>query len=151
MQAAVIVLQRQHIVTTLRDHPGRDGTLAVKRIGGDDAATQRQRFQQLGDRRDLVAFAIDGYPTGRQSLVHRPGAQHVQWRSAGGAIERTQRDLAVNGDLGEWPAGRGASGSPGRMLEHLSGHGSETLRSRFVQFRKIDHAGCTLIPSALAR
>ena len=40
------------------DHLRRDGALAVQRIDGENAALQRQQFQQLGHRGNLVGLAV---------------------------------------------------------------------------------------------
>jgi hypothetical protein len=37
-QAGLIGFQRQHIIGALLDHFGGNGTLAVERVGGDNAA-----------------------------------------------------------------------------------------------------------------
>lgn len=94
---ALISFQRQDIVAALLDHLGRDRALAVERVGGRDAAFERQQVQQLRHRRDLVGLAIDRKLTQQQPLLRRPGMQHVQRRLARSPVEGAPQRLAVDG------------------------------------------------------
>jgi hypothetical protein len=68
----------------------------VQRIGGDDAAVQRQQGEQLGHDRDLVRLARDPQLAQHQALLARPGADQVQRRPAALAVEGAARGLAVD-------------------------------------------------------
>jgi len=72
--------------------------LAVHRIGGDDAALERQKREQLGQRHDLVGTVVDPPLTEHQALLAGPGADQVQGRPAVLAVERAPRGLAVDRD-----------------------------------------------------
>jgi hypothetical protein len=65
--------------------------LAIERLGGHDGAFERQQFQQLRHRSDLVRLGVGGYPHQHQTLFTALGADHVQRRFAAGPVERTAR------------------------------------------------------------
>src|SRR3954463_12655310 len=97
VQAALVTFQREHIIAALFDHLGGDDPLTVECVGGDDAALERQQFQQLRHRCDLVRLAVDRHLTEQQALLSGPGMDHMQRRLARDAIERAPQRLAVNG------------------------------------------------------
>jgi len=83
------------IAATLQDGRRRL-VLAVEGIGGDDAAVQRQQGKQLRQHRDLVRSVGDPQLAEHQALLARPGADQVQRRPAGLAVERAARGLAID-------------------------------------------------------
>ena len=97
VQSALIAFQRQHVVRPLPDHLCRDGALAVQRVGSDDAAFQRQQFQQLGHCGDLVGLLVHRQLAQQQPLSDRPGMQHVQRRLARRPIEGAPQGLGIDG------------------------------------------------------
>src|SRR5215210_7338737 len=97
VQAALVAFQREHIIAALFDRLGGDDPLTVERVGGDDAALERQQFQQFRHRCDLVGLAVDRQLTEQQALLRGPGMDHMQRRLARDTIKRAPQRLAVNG------------------------------------------------------
>src|SRR3954452_2201851 len=93
VQAALVTLQREHVIPALFDHLGSDDALTVECVGGDDAALERQQFQHGCD---LVGLAVDRHLTEQQALLSRPGMDHMQRRLARDTIERAPQRLAVH-------------------------------------------------------
>jgi hypothetical protein len=96
-QRRLVGLEREHVVTALRDDRRRRALLAVHGIGSDDAAVERQQGEQFGQRHDLVG-AVDPPLAEHQALLAGPGADQVQRRPAVLAVERAPRGLAVDRD-----------------------------------------------------
>ena len=78
VRAALVAFQRQNVVAALLDDLGGNSALAVERVSGHGAALERQQFQQLRHRRDLVGFAVHGQLAEQQPLLCGPGMKHVQ-------------------------------------------------------------------------
>ena len=97
MQRTLVALQRQRVVAFLIYDLLRDGTLAVERVGGHDGALQRQQFQQLRHRSDLVGLGVGGYLRQHQALLAAPGTDPMQGRLAAGPIKRAAQDLPIDG------------------------------------------------------
>src|SRR6476646_865756 len=76
--AAMVGLQRQQIVGTLRPDPRGNVLLAPHRIERHDGAVEMQGVEQLGDGGDLVRLAVDLALTEHQSLIARPGTDEMQ-------------------------------------------------------------------------
>src|SRR3954451_23647793 len=93
---AVIGLQRQEIVGTLRPDPGGDLLLASHSIERHDAAVEMQGVEQLGDGGDLVRLAVDLALTEHQSLIARPGTDEMQRAVIVAAAAGTPDGLAVD-------------------------------------------------------
>src|ERR687897_1226513 len=53
-QGALVVLERENIVSPFVEDLARDGALAPHRVNGHDGAVDRQHVQQFRDRHDLV-------------------------------------------------------------------------------------------------
>ena len=71
-QRRLVGLEREHIVAAAIEDRLRRGLLGVHRVGGDDAAVQRQQGQQLGHGRDLVRLAVDPQLAQHQALLDTP-------------------------------------------------------------------------------
>jgi len=80
----------------LLDHLGRDHTLAVERIGGHDAALERQQLQQLRHCRDLVGLAVHSQLAQQPPMLSRPGMKHVQRRLARSFVKRAAQRFAID-------------------------------------------------------
>src|SRR3954452_18756795 len=76
--AAVVGLQPQEIVGTLRPDPRGDVLLTAHGIERHDGAVEMQGIEQLGDGGDLVRLAVDFALTEHQSLITGPGADQMQ-------------------------------------------------------------------------
>src|SRR5918994_2301295 len=57
-QGALVVLERENIVSLLVEDLARDGALAPHRVNGHDGAVDRQHVQQFRDRHDLVSATL---------------------------------------------------------------------------------------------
>src|SRR3954470_19615380 len=96
--AAVIGLQRQEIVSTLRSDPRGNVLLAPHRVERHDGAVEMQGIEQLGDGGDLVRLAVDRAPTEHQFLITCPGADQMQRAVIVARAARAPDGLAVNRD-----------------------------------------------------
>src|SRR3954465_11358113 len=76
--AAVVGLQPQEIVGTLRPDPRGDVLLTAHGIERHDGAVEMQGVEQLGDGGDLVRLAVDLALTEHQSLITGPGTDQMQ-------------------------------------------------------------------------
>src|SRR3954465_2740943 len=94
--AAVVGLQPQEIVGTLRPDPRGDVLLTAHGIERHDGAVEVQGVEQLGDGGDLVRLAIDLALTEHQPLITGPGADQVQRAVIVAAAAGAPDGLAVN-------------------------------------------------------
>jgi hypothetical protein len=135
-QGRAIGLERQALVATLvEDRPGRD-LLAVHRIGGHDPALERQQRQQLGQRRALVAVAVDLALAEHEALLDRPGADQMERSASATAVERASRGLAVDrhhrSTVALDPAGESSDEPAEAGLEHFRIEQPEPTREGVV-------------------
>ena len=96
VQRLLVALERKHVIGALVDHLLRDLALAAHRIGGDDAALERQKLQQFRHRHDLVRFVADRKLAEAEPRIDRPGAHQMQRRGLGGTLEGAPHRLPVN-------------------------------------------------------
>lgn len=96
MQSLLVTLERQHVIGALIDHLLGDLALAAHRVGSDDAALERQQFQQLGHRHDLVRLVADRKLAQTQPRVGCPSAYQMQRRSLRGTVEGAPHRLPVD-------------------------------------------------------
>src|SRR3954453_10725190 len=94
--AAVVDLQPQEIVGTLRPDPRGDVLLTAHGIERHDGAVEMQGVEQLGDGGDLVRLAVDLALTEHQSLITGPGADQMQWAVIVAAAAGAPNGLAVD-------------------------------------------------------
>ena len=93
MQRALVALQRQDIVSALTNDLLCDRALAVERVSGHDRALQRQHLQKLRHGGDLVRLRVGGDLRQHKALLTAPRTDHVQRRSAAGALKERRRTL----------------------------------------------------------
>src|SRR3954463_14605777 len=93
---AVIGLQRQQIVRTLRSDPRGNVLLAPHRVERHDGALEMQDVEQLGDSGDLVRLAVDLALTEHQFLITCPGADQMQRAVIVARVARAPDGLAVD-------------------------------------------------------
>src|SRR3954464_15783571 len=96
--AAVIGLQRQEIVSTLRSDPRGNVLLAPHRVERHDGAVEMQGIEQLGNGGDLVRLAVDLALTEHQSLITGPGTDQMQRAVIVARAARAPDGLAVDRD-----------------------------------------------------
>ena len=98
IQAALIALEREHIVPA----PGGDGLgrrpLGVHGVRRHDPALERQHLQQLRHRRDLVGLVIDLHLAEHQAGLGGESLHQMHRRARSRLGEGTPQRLAVNGD-----------------------------------------------------
>jgi len=97
-QRRLVALERQAVVAAaFKDRLG-GRFLGVHGVGGDDLPLERQEGQQLGQRADLVALAVDATLAEHQALLDRPGAHQVERSAAVLVVERAPHRFAVHRD-----------------------------------------------------
>src|SRR5215212_7350245 len=94
--AAVIGLQPQEIVGTLRPDPRGDLLLAAHGVERHDAAVEMQGAEKFGNGGDLVRLAIDLALAEHQSLITGPGADQMRRAVIVAAAARAPDGLAVD-------------------------------------------------------
>src|SRR3954463_3574400 len=94
--AAVIGLQRQQVVGTLRPDPRGDVLLASHGVERHDGALEMQGVEQLGDGGNLVRLAVDLALTEHQSSITGPGTNQMQRAVIVAAAAGAPDGLAVN-------------------------------------------------------
>src|SRR3954465_11677003 len=94
--AAVVGLQPQEIVGTLRPDPRGDVLLTAHGIERHDGALEMQGVEQFGDGGDLVRLAVDLALTEHQSLITGPGADQMQRAMIMAAITGAPDGLSVD-------------------------------------------------------
>lgn len=77
-ELGMVVLDAQHVVGTPFANRLRNACLRAHRVDRDDTALQRQRCQQLGNRRDLIGLRGRRRLTEHQADVGREGTDQVQ-------------------------------------------------------------------------
>ena len=96
-QLALIFLERQHIVGALLEHRCGEPTIAMQRIGGNDAALEAQHRQHLQGALGFVAAGClarrQGHPRLRSEDI-----DHVQRRGALASLVGPAQRLAVDRD-----------------------------------------------------
>ena len=121
-QLALVLLERQHVMAAPLEHRRGEGAIAMQRIGGDDAAFERQHLQHFQGTLRLVA-------AGRLARgQHHPGfrgedVDHLQRRAALAALVGAAQRFAVDrhhaGELDPVGLGKRRHEPPEMLLEGL--------------------------------
>ena len=98
VELAWIGLERQQIIGVLVYNELGDGGLAADGSEGDQAASQIQRPQQLGNGGDCVRFLGDLALAQHQMIGGGPGADHINGAAAEAFGVRTPQLLTSDGD-----------------------------------------------------
>ncbi len=94
-QAPAVCLDRQNIVAAALADRRRKGTVAMQRVGGNDAVFERQKLEHFQSTRRLVAtsrFLLGQSHAG----VHRKDIDQLQWRGLSAAFVSSAQGLAVD-------------------------------------------------------
>ncbi len=94
-QAPAVGFDRQNIVAATLAHRRRKGTVAMQRVGGNDATFEGQKLEHFQSTRRLVAasrFLLGHSHAG----IHRKDVDHVQRRGSATAFVGAAQGLAVD-------------------------------------------------------
>ena len=97
-QGALVVLERENIVSLLVEDLARDGALAPHRVNGHDGAVDCQHVQQFRDRHDLVRLLRHLDLAKHQPLARREGGNHMDGGFLPLFLIRAAHRLAVDRD-----------------------------------------------------
>ena len=122
VELGLVFLERQREVGTALEHSRREGAIAMQRIGGDDAAFEREHPQHVERAFGLVA-ARRLARRQREAGFCRKDIDHLQRRAALAALVGATQRLAVDrhdpGELDPVGLGKRRHEPPEHLLEGL--------------------------------